>query len=403
MDTDRALRFAPELPPADVPLVFLDTETTHLDRRKRRIWDIAVIRHDPDGGREQFTALVDDVDLTDASEESLNVGHFYQRHPAHRRRPAGGEPQDAYPTLIALPEAQIAPIVAELTRDAHLVGICPSFDEHSLFEMLDRHGLITDPNGEAPWHYHLIDAATLACGLLGQQPAYTSRQLSDRVGVHPGLFAEHTAIGDALWAEALYLQVMRARPRMEANLAAYDQIADWVRRYTPANPLPGWNPVPYVLEFATKGLPAVPKHELGELLAELEPEQFPDGRPMHSPPGDNGDFYAHGQLDVLEALRERLHLAPAAEQLTLGVDVAADGGSEVVVASATGKRVAVTPVVGRKGEIRGEPAFEVGESTTDEETGVRTIESVNLYAVSLDTQPGLDEPREVAAPTQPAP
>jgi hypothetical protein len=51
------------------PVVFLDTETTHRDRR-RRAWEIAMIRRDTAGERE-LTLFVDvDVDVADLDLES---------------------------------------------------------------------------------------------------------------------------------------------------------------------------------------------------------------------------------------------------------------------------------------------------------------------------------------------
>lgn len=193
---------APSL--AGVPLVFLDTETTSLHRRTRRIWDIAAIRRNPDGYEATFAAIVADVDLTHADPRSLAVGRFYTRHPAGRLpsvyRLPGQEQEPPAPGYFPTPqaEADIARELERLTRGAHLVGAVPSFDEETLDDMLRRHG-------HAPaWHYHLIDIEALAAGRLGVAPPWNSRELSLEVGVDSAGFDVHTALGDAQWAMAVF-------------------------------------------------------------------------------------------------------------------------------------------------------------------------------------------------------
>ena len=75
---------------------------------------------------------------------------------------------------------------------------------------------------EPGWHYHLIDVENLAVGYLagrGDNPApdaigrhvslpWDSNALSLAVGVDPDRFARHTAMGDVLWAKAIYDTVM---------------------------------------------------------------------------------------------------------------------------------------------------------------------------------------------------
>ena len=96
------------------------------------------------------------------------------------------------------------------------MGAVPNFDTERLALLLRAHGF------EPPWHYHLIDVENLAVGYLagrGDNPApdaigrhvslpWDSNALSLAVGVDPDRFARHTAMGDVLWARAIYDTVM---------------------------------------------------------------------------------------------------------------------------------------------------------------------------------------------------
>lgn len=183
---------------ATAPLVFIDTETTSLNRRTRQVWDVALIRREPDGEERTFCYFVEDVDLAEADPFSLRIGGFYDRHPAHRlngRLHRSGLTEDGYHLF---DEARVARLVEQFTRGAHLVGAVPSFDEETLAGMLWRHGLLPG------WHYHLVDVEALAAGFLGVEPPWDSRALSEAVGVDRGKYAAHTALGDALWARDVY-------------------------------------------------------------------------------------------------------------------------------------------------------------------------------------------------------
>lgn len=186
---------------ASVPLVFLDTETTELNPRTRRAWDVAMIRRETDGEETTYRYFVTDVDLADANPFSLRVGHFYHRHPIYQ---VGRQPEKGY---VSVCEQVAAEEVERVTRGAHLVGAVPSFDAQTLEDMLWRHGLIP------AWHHHLIDVETLAAGWTGQPPLYDSRELSATLGIDRSKYAEHTGYGDALWARDLFDAVMYEQHR----------------------------------------------------------------------------------------------------------------------------------------------------------------------------------------------
>lgn len=191
-----------------VPIVFLDTETdgVHPDRK---VWEVAMIRRD--GSGEHETSFFVEIDLSTADPFGLRVGRFYERHPYGRylsgRTPGPFVEGDEFLRL-----RDAAEMVARTTHGAHLVGMVPNFDAEVLGGLLRSRGL-------APaWHYHLIDAETLAVGHLLSQGRgdecglpWDSEAVSRACGVEPpGDEERHTALGDARWAARLYDAVVAA-------------------------------------------------------------------------------------------------------------------------------------------------------------------------------------------------
>jgi hypothetical protein len=191
--------------------VFVDTETTSL-RHDRRIWEIGMIRRDETGDTE-IGIYVADVDLSEADPYSLEIGGFHERHPLCRPKAAGD-------TNLILGEQDAAAIVRDWTHKAHLVGTVPNFDAEGLAGLMRRVWMCPT------WHYHLIDAETMAIGWLhawqsleplededGNPAArplglpWDSDAVSKSCGVDSTLFPRHTALGDARWARALYDRV----------------------------------------------------------------------------------------------------------------------------------------------------------------------------------------------------
>lgn len=225
----------------NAPIVFLDTETDGL-RPDRKVWEVAMVRRDENGDRE-VVMQVTDVDLSGAELIGLNIGRFHARH--HMYCPTGNDtwfrnlrmhpvdsievPLGEVPTYFGA-EADVAKVVEEWTRGAHIVGAVPNFDTECLAAMLRRHGLCPT------WHYHLIDIENLAVGYLhgvaaravdeaqewgeSPDPALIERQMSlpwksddisRAIGVEPPSAEErHTAMGDAKWCQRLYDQITGA-------------------------------------------------------------------------------------------------------------------------------------------------------------------------------------------------
>lgn len=178
--------------------VVIDTETTGLDRRTREPWDIAMVKLDPETLEEvdrfQFFAF---VDMDTANPESLKIGHFYDR-----------SPQASDDTFHEGIEPWIKLI--EFTRDTFLVGIQPSFDEHTLWQALTFRGL------EPEWFYKLVDAYDVLSGALGiPSGLLKTDDLCERAGVPvPSEDVRHTALGDVLMTADM-LRVAKAQ--MEAH------------------------------------------------------------------------------------------------------------------------------------------------------------------------------------------
>lgn len=187
------------------PLVFIDTETTGVHGR-RRVWEVGLIRRDPDGREVRWETFVD-VDLSEADRFGLRVGKFYDRHPMGRRLSGKAGVDERWTARTCKPE-HAAWRVAELTHGAHIIGAVPDFDTRSLEELLGEHGLIS------AWHYHIICAEVLAVGYLagkGQtfHPPYGSDELTEALGIAPAPpELRHTALADAEWAMRIYDAVM---------------------------------------------------------------------------------------------------------------------------------------------------------------------------------------------------
>lgn len=226
-------------------IISADTETTSLVRPYlrggRRIWDLGIIRREPDGTENTLHAFVRLVDLgllemiparvaMDITvpigerlrahlppdvQEALDVGRFFERHPEVL------EPSAPAPAVI--PERQLAELLmsgwlapGSDLRPPTLLGVVPSFEDLGIADLLYRHKWI---NSETPWHYHPADVAAILGGALRRPPQWNSEELSREVGVDPDSYPRHTAIGDAQWALDLYDAVYGTGPERRTNPA----------------------------------------------------------------------------------------------------------------------------------------------------------------------------------------
>lgn len=191
------------------PLVFLDTETTCLDRWRRRAWEFAAIRREPDGRSTRLHLMISDVDLADASQIALGIGRFYQRHPlwSSTVSPLGAPPervpQPGEPTLV--PERVAALAIEWITRGAQIVGSNPEFDVTTLSSMFHRHGLIPS------WHYQPWCVKSMVAGKTGILPSNQSHAAA-LMSIPSPVEQEHTAMGDVEVCRSIFDAVMGSAP-----------------------------------------------------------------------------------------------------------------------------------------------------------------------------------------------
>ncbi len=181
---------------SSVPICFLDTETTGLDAARHEVWEVAIIRREP-GRRDgqTWSCLISDVDLRTADPFALKVGRFYDRHPRYNGRERESQ--------FVMDKHAAAARIFDLTRDAYLAGINPSFDERFLRELLLEFG------HQPTWSHHKIDALPLAAGHLKIAPPWKSDEVMARLGVRIDEHRRHTALGDAQLSMFAYDTIFR--------------------------------------------------------------------------------------------------------------------------------------------------------------------------------------------------
>lgn len=183
------------------PLCFVDTETDGL-HPGRKAWEVALIRRELDG-RETEESFFLTIDLSTADPAGLRIGRFYERHPLGRRlsHPAAA----AAPKVRAITSA--IPLIARMTHGARIVGAVPNFDT----EVLER---ILRENGLTPaWRYQLVDVETLTAGHFHRHVGGLAK-CAEALGIQ--VRDEHTALGDARTARAIYDAIMAERAEVAA-------------------------------------------------------------------------------------------------------------------------------------------------------------------------------------------
>jgi hypothetical protein len=172
-------------------LVFMDTETTGLALTDD-IWEFAGIRRRDDGSQAELHLFIrHDGRKCQKLPESFKIDH-----------------QNRYDPEKSVSQAYAAAMIAAfMGGKAHIVGAVPNFDTERITLLLGRFNIKPD------WHYHLIDVENLAVGFLARAGTdvslpWDSDELSTKLGIDPPTDARHTAMGDALWAMAMYDRVM---------------------------------------------------------------------------------------------------------------------------------------------------------------------------------------------------
>jgi hypothetical protein len=213
-------------------LCFIDTETTSLDDRQGRIWEVGLIVREYPGP--EYTDTEQEFDFEDteylwqlpvclewADPMSLKIGGFHQRRwpsikesyeviEGHKDAVVDGalSYQDGagirtYDPLVLHPDwmPEWAEHFVKLTEGSHLVGNVTSFDEERL-----RYLLRSLHQCQA-WHYHLVDVENFIAGCLHLPPPWRSDELSEAIGV-PVPEDRHGALPDARWARDMYDAVL---------------------------------------------------------------------------------------------------------------------------------------------------------------------------------------------------
>mgnify|MGYP000709262216 CR=1 FL=1 len=194
------------------PIVFLDTETTGLGEDDE-VWEIAAVRRDPGGE-------VDGLHLLIAHDvrKVMNLDQRFRVDWATRYEPAK-----------AVSKATAAMLLAEFIDDdarqdlppAVVMGANPSFDVRHINRIFTHLDLDAWPDGGPRMHYRPVDVGALAYGylqalaqvtvpdpdvldLLERGLPWSSDEVSRALGVDPGDFERHTAMGDVRWVMAIW-------------------------------------------------------------------------------------------------------------------------------------------------------------------------------------------------------
>jgi hypothetical protein len=203
-------------------LAFIDTETTGLHREEHEIWELALIIRDhpvPEWDGEYLWQF-QPTHLETADPFALNISKFWERSIYFTSGTGAKKIWIHGTTAVFQPlpshgvsdRVSILDQIRRLTQGAHLVGAIPSFDEQRLWALMRANGL------PSTWHYHIVDIEAAAAGFIAARnkwaetadfsndpkPPWKSTDLMAAIGVDPTPEDQHTALGDARWAEKAY-------------------------------------------------------------------------------------------------------------------------------------------------------------------------------------------------------
>lgn len=200
-------------------LAFIDCETTGTDPERHHVWEIGLITA---SGEYSWILQLTDEELATAEPMALSIGNYYERAGKAyqeyaqdmRFAPANIVMEDSslqkamrdHPYIAIGDRSTLADFLAREISRSHLVGAVPSFDARFVGDLMRNH------SRPPSWHYHLVDVEALAAGKLGLQPPWKSKALYRALGIEPIYFDQHTALGDARMAKAVYEKVFGLRP-----------------------------------------------------------------------------------------------------------------------------------------------------------------------------------------------
>lgn len=173
-------------------ICWIDEETTGLPHSPHtEIFEIHMIRTAPIRGEHEKTIWLP-VDISKADPGALRINHYYSRR-AEGYRKYGMEPKVA------------AEVIAEWTEGCTIGGNnVGMFDVPLAGALLQRHGLTP------AWNYRVLEAVDYAAGVLGLPYPWTSRGVSEALGVpEPTGDEAHTAPADCRWAKRIYEEALK--------------------------------------------------------------------------------------------------------------------------------------------------------------------------------------------------
>lgn len=180
---------------------FVDIETLGLDPTRHTLFEIAVAQ---DWGEPtSFWIEPSPDELSRADSGALRLTDFYARRTKAQDRTSWGEMDDQISGWChgdvhvnwGSRSGFAYALAAHLTD--HIAGNCISFDALRIETWLRYHG--TAPR----WHYHLVDVEAYAAGVLGLEPPWKSKEISEALGVLVPV-DQHQAAADVIWSQALY-------------------------------------------------------------------------------------------------------------------------------------------------------------------------------------------------------
>ena len=195
-------------------IAITDTETTGLSLDDE-IWEFAAIVREPNGDEWTYNLFIEHDPA-----KCAKLPEPFQTD--HRERFPGWPHCDQPQSGVWSREDAAEEIADLLGKKTHIVGCVPNFDTERIALLLRRYGLVPG------WHYHLCDVENLAVGWIsgvcaraideakmrGEDPPpldrsrvlppWDSEEISRAVGVNPDDFDRHQALGDVLWARAIF-------------------------------------------------------------------------------------------------------------------------------------------------------------------------------------------------------